>query len=580
MTPARKPDLRGRRLLAALARLVRGYWTSPDAKYGALLLLGTIALEFATVYANVLVASYQRNVVEDLERRQAANLALTAASYVGVLFFLLLTSTYRIYVRQVLEIRWRRALTMQFVVRWIGPRAYGQSQLYANLDNPDQRIAEDVRDFVASALGLSLSLLSAVATLVSFGGVLWVLSADWKIPLDGQSVEIPGLLFWVAIVSAMISITAAHLMGRKLVPINFDRLRFEADFRYGLVHFRDHVKEVALTYGDPVEREGASRRFSSVYDIFLQLIRAERNLTLVTGGLSQLNGLLPLVLALPAYFAGILTLGMIVQARVAYDQVSGSLAWFVNAYREIARWRANIERLDAFSQVMYQTEKAFEQPGIRIVPSTGDVLRLADLALEAPRGERIVRDVNATIRAGERVALVGALGKGKSTLFRAIAGIWPFGAGVIESPARQRMHFVPQQPYLPIGTLRAVISYPSAEGAFPDDRIRDALTAFGIEHLADRLDDVEPWEDALSGQEKRIIAMARLLLQKPEWIFLDDATSGLDDATERRIHQVIFERLPHATVISLGAHSGVLDLLPRRLALTPGPDGTCTLEAA
>ncbi len=580
MSPALKPTLRGRQFLRALWRLGRSYWLSHEAIRGSLLLLGAIALELATVYASVRIADSQRQVVETLEYRKPEEFLVTGAFYVGFLLLLVVVSAYRVYVRQVLEIRWRQNLTERFSNRWIGPRAYGQAQLHGDLDNPDQRIAEDIRDFVASALGLSLSLLAAVATLVSFGGLLWTLSADWKIPLDGTLLQVPGLLFWVAIGSAILSIVVTQLVGRRLVPINYDRLRYEADFRYGLVRFRDHVKEVALSRGDVVERQGAADRFRSVYQVFLRLIGAERDLSLVTGGIGQLNGLIPLLLAMPAYFAGLLTLGMILQARIAYDQVSGALLWFVNAYREIARWRANVERLAAFSDAMDDTERAFSAAGIRIETSHDGVIRLTDLHLEAPVGQRIMEGLSGTVRAGERLAIVGPMGKGKSTLFRAIAGIWPFGGGVIELPEAGRMHFVPQRPYLPIGTLRAVISYPAADGAFSDDRIREALAALGIGNLGERLADEEAWDQALSAHEQQLLAMARVLLHEPDWILLDDATSGLDEATERRTYELLLERLPRSAVIVLGAHAGVLDLLPRHWMLVPRGDGTMTLAAA
>jgi putative ATP-binding cassette transporter len=580
MPPARKPALRGRRLARALLRLVRIYWTSADAKWGALLLLGAVALEIATVYASLLIADTQRQAVEGLENYQPGDFALAGTLYVGFLMVFVVASTFRVYVRQLLEVRWRRHLTADFVGRWINPEAYAQSQLYPNLDNPDQRIAEDIRDFVASALGLSLSLLSAVVTLISFGGLLFSLSSDWRIPLDGTQIQIPGLLLWVALAASIFSMTVTHLMGRRLVPINFDRFRFEADFRYGLVRFRDHVKEVALSQGEQVERTAAGERLRRVVDVFLQLVRAERNLNLVTGGVGQLTGLLPLLLAMPAYFGGLLTLGMIVQARVAYDQVSGALLWFVNAYREIARWRANIERVAAFGDALEGTARAFASAGVTMAEGAQDRLRLTHLCIEAPVGHRLVGDVNASVGLGERIAIVGPLGKGKSTLLRALAGIWPFGSGRIERPERSRMMFLPQRPYLPIGTLRAVASYPAPEGSFPDEQIRDVLQSLGVEQLAARIGDTEPWDYVLSGHEQQLVAMARVLLHRPDWILLDDATSGLDEVTERRIYQVLLERLPGATVISLGARASVIDLLPRRWTLAERRDGTVALEAA
>jgi putative ATP-binding cassette transporter len=491
-----------------------------------------------------------------------------------------LVSSFRVYVRQVLEIRWRRGLTGHFVGRWVGGQAYVQAQLHGGeIDNPDQRIAEDVRDFVASALGLSLSLLAAVATLASFGGLLWRLSSGWVIPVGGARQQVPGLLLWVAIAFAALSMWLTHLLGRRLVPINFDRFHYEADFRYGLVRFRDHVEEVALGSGEAVERLGAVQRFRRVVGVFLQLIRAELELGILTASLGRLNSLVPLLLGAPSYFAGLVTLGLIVETRVAYDQVSGALSWFVNAYREIARWRANIERLAAFADVMDATASDLARAGVRTAIAGPEAIRLVDVRLEAPGGRVLLEGANASVGAGDRVALLGASGRGKTTLFRSLAGLWPFGAGRIERPARERMLFVPQRPYLPLGTLRAVISYPAAEGRFDDAQIREALALVGLGHLAERLDAVEPWDQQLSAHEQQLLAIARALLQQPEWLLLDEATSGLDEPTERRICEILLERLPRAGVIAAGLRPPALELMPRRWTLAER-DGTGVLQAA
>jgi putative ATP-binding cassette transporter len=580
MSPVRKPTLRGRRLTLALWQLVRIYWTSPDAKWGALLLAGAIALEIGAVQAVVAVSDAQRRSVESLEHRDAAAFTHMVALFLGLSLLSVLVSAGRIYVRQVLEVRWRRGLTGHFLGRWIGDEAYGQTQLHGGeIDNPDQRIAEDVRDFVASALGLSLSLLAAVATLVSFGGLLWSLSSGWAIPFGGVERQVPGLLLWVAVGFALVSMWLTHLVGRRLVPINYDRFHFEADFRYGLVRFRDHVEQVALGGGEAVERLGAVARFRRVVDVVLQLVRAEFELGVVTAGLGRLSSLVPLLVAAPAYFAGLVTLGLIVQTRIAYDQVSGSLSWFVNAYREIARWRANVERLAAFADVMDETGRDLARSGIRIEPAPQASIRLVDVRLEVPGGRAILEAANASIGAGDRVALIGAPGRGKTILFRSLAGLWPFGSGRIERPGRERMLFLPQRPYLPIGTLRAVASYPAAERSFDDARIREALALVGLEHLAPRLDAVEPWEQQLAAHEQQLLAIARALLQQPEWLLLDEATSGLDEATERRITEILLERLPRAGVIAAGLRSGALALLPRRWTLAER-EGRGVLEAA
>jgi vitamin B12/bleomycin/antimicrobial peptide transport system ATP-binding/permease protein len=579
MATARKPTLRGRRLVRALWRIVRIYWTSPDAKWGALLLAVAVALEFGVVQTTFYVSDAQRRTVEALEGRDASAFLFMTGLFIGLSLFLIVVSALRVYLRQLLEIRWRRGLTGDYIRRWIGEHAYGQTQLHGGaIDNPDQRIAEDIRDFVASVLGLSLSLLSAVATLISFGGLLWMLSSGWWIPIGaGAHRQVPGLLLWVAIAFSIVSMWLTHLLGRRLTPINYDRFRYEADFRYGLVRFRDHVEEVALSRGEAVERLGTVDRFRNVVNVFLQLVRAEMQLNILTGTLGRVSSLVPLIVAAPSYFSGLVTLGLIVQTRVAYDQVSGALSWFVNAYREIARWRANIERLAAFTEVMDATERDLARAEVQI--ATGEAIRLVDLRLESPAGRVLIDGANASVGAGERVAVVGPPGRGKTTLFRGLAGLWPFGAGRIERPPRDRMLFVPQRAYLPLGSLRAVVSYPAAEHSFDDAQIREALALVGLGRLADRLDAVENWPQQLSAHEQQLLAISRALLQKPDWLVLDEATSGLDEPTERRICDTLLERLPRTSVIAAGLRPPALELMPRRWTLDER-DGAPVLVAA
>ncbi len=581
MATARKPTLRGRNLARALWRIVRIYWTSPDAKWGLLLLVGAVALEFGAVQTSLYVSDTQRSTVEALEGRDLNAFLLLVGWFVGLSLFFVVVSSLRVYLRQLLEIRWRRGLTGDYVERWMGGHAYGQTQLHGDaIDNPDQRIAEDIRDFVASALGLSLSLLAAVATLVTFGDLLWTLSSGWLIPTgDGAQRQVPGLLLWVAIAFSILSMWLTHLLGRRLVPINYDRFRYEADFRYGLVRFRDHVEEVALSRGEAVERLGALQRFHGVVGVFLQLVRAELQLSILTGTLGRLSSLVPILLAAPSYFEGLITLGLIVQTRVAYDQVSGALSWFVNAYREIARWRANIERLAAFTDVMDATAADLARAQIQVATGESEAIRIVDLRLESPAGRVLVDRASVTAGAGERVAVLGPPGRGKTTLFRGLAGLWPFGAGRIERPARDRMLFVPQRAYLPLGTLRAVVSYPEAEHSFDDARIREALTSVGLGHLGDRLDATEPWDQQLSAHEQQLLAISRALLHEPDWLLLDEATSGLDETTERQVYDTLLARLPRTGVIAAGLRPQTIELMPRRWTLAER-DGTGVLLAA
>jgi len=581
MPPAAKPRIRGRQLARALWRLVRIYWTSPDAKRGALLLGSAIALQLGAVYANVLVAGAQREVGDALGARDVTAFGHAGTFLIVSMLISVAVPTYAEWVQQLLRVRWRRGVTAHFVERWIGPAAYTQADLHhGELDNPDVRIAEDVRDFVASALGLSLSLLSAIVTLASFSALLWNLSSGWGIPIAGETRHIPGLLLWIALAFALFSMWITEVVGRRLVPFNFDLIRLEADFRYGLVRYRDHVEAVALSRGEDVERLGAMGRFQRVVENFRQLVGAQRNLGLLTQSIGAANNLVPLIVAALAYFADMLTLGVIAQTRFAYGQVAGGLAWFVNAYQEIARWRANIERLATFCEAMDGAEREFESGGIRIESSEPPVLRLDGLRVEAPPGRVVLEGANATAAAGERVALVGEPGTGRTLLMRAIAGIWPFGSGRIELPARERMLFLTQQPYLPVGTLRAVVCYPSAPGGFPDQAIAEALRPFGLGALVAHLDEEAPWAQKLSAHEQQRLALARVLLHEPDWILLDEATSNLDGATELKAYETLLERLPRAAVLSVAERPGVLRYLPRHWTLNANDAGRVELRAA
>lgn len=579
--PERRSAVFGRAFARALWQLLRVYWTAPAARWGALLLAGAISLELGLVFGNVLLSDGQRRVFDALEARSAADFAVGVTFFLGATVFTVLAATFRIYMRQALEIHWREHLTTDFVARWVGQSAFWQAELHeGRIDNPDQRIAEDIRDFVASALGLSLSLLSAFVTLASFGGILWTLSGRWPVHVGGVEYHIPGLMMWVAIGSAIVAIWGTHMVGRRLVPINFDRLRCEADFRYGLVRFRDHAEAVVIARGEGVERQSLGQRFRCVVNNYWELIRAQRNLSLLTQSIGHANGILPLLIAAPSFFAGHLTLGMVAQVRVAYAEVSGALTWFVNAYQEIARWRANIERLTAFCEVMATTaaEVDPQRAGLQVRPVADAGLELEDVRLDAPDGRVLVSQASGAVRKGERVAILGPAGAGKTVLFRAMAGMWPFGAGRIEVPAADRTLFLPQRPYLPIGTLCAAVAYPAPADAYPRERLCEVLGALGLGHLEAHLDEEQNWEQRLSSAEQQRLGLARVFVHQPDWLFLDEVTSALDEASERRVYELLAERLPNVTMVAVTQRPIALRHFPRRWFLEPHDHGPAVLQ--
>jgi putative ATP-binding cassette transporter len=574
MSQPREPAVFDRRFAKSLWRLTRVYWTSADATRGGLLLALAIGLELATVGAQLLLSDSQRRIFDALQDVDAGAFFAAIGLLLVVVLGFVATSTLRIYVRQILEIRWRENLTSHFLDTWIQPTAYCQEKLHHEADNPDQRISEDIREYVASALGLSLSLLSAVVTLVSFGGLLWSLSGDWAVEVGGFHLRIPGLMLWVAILSALLATWLTHRVGRPLVPINFDRQRVEADFRFDLVRFRENVEPVAFARGEGMVRAGALGRFRAIVGNWLSLIRAQRNLTLLTTGIGEVNGVVPLLVAAPAFFTGELTLGGVAQTRIAYGQVSGALSWVVNAYQEIARWRASIERLTSFTEAMQSTEvEICEAHRIQVAEVREREIRLRDLRLELPDGAILLDDVDATIARGDRIALLGPLGTGKTALLRAIAGIWPFGKGRIELPSGDRVFILPPRPFLTIGTLRAAIAFPSPVGTFPDDRIHDVLRTLELGHLSARLDETQHWERVLSTGEEQRLGLARTLLQGPEWILLDNATGSLDEESEERIYALLAERLPHSGILSIAHRPGITRYHARRWTFTPGAAG-------
>jgi putative ATP-binding cassette transporter len=387
-------------------------------------------------------------------------------------------------------------------------------------------------------------------------------------------------MMWVAIGYALLASFITHRVGRRLVPIQFDRQRFEADFRYKLVRFRENVEPIALAAGEAAERRLALQRFGNVVSNWWQLIRAQRNLAMLTTGIGQANSLVPLLVAAPAYFGGHMTLGAVIQTRIAYGEVSGALTWFVNAYQEIARWRANVERLVTLQEeIDLVRDEIRSAPGIRVQVAADGALRLEHVQLRRPDGKLLIGEADAEIRGGDRIALFGPTGAGKRTLLRAIAGIWRFGSGRVELPAGARIAFLPQRPHIPIGTLRDALTYPDPPETFSDDRIREILRSLDLGALAGRLDESRHWQHYLSGGEQQRLALARALLHEPDWIFLDEATAGLDEESERRAYALLREKLPRAAVVSIADRPSVAALHERHWRLRPRDGGT-VLEAA
>jgi putative ATP-binding cassette transporter len=478
-----------------------------------------------------------------------------------------------------LEIRWRAWLTDYYTSRWLGRANHYRMSIVGGgeTDNPDQRIQEDVRKFTQTTLMFTLRILSRVSTLVSFSVILWGISSDFTFP--GTDVVIPGLLFWIALVYAVVATVATHLIGRPLIRLNFLQERYEADFRFGLARLREYGEQVALLDGEDEERRRLGTKFGRVIDNYYQLIAVTKRLIAFTSFYETSNSVVPYVIAAPFYFAGRITLGVMSQVASAFGQVENALSFFVTFYQSLADYKAVVDRLTSFESAIARGQAAEARKEYETLPGSGADVAVQNLHLELPDGRAIVSAPDLALKAGASTLVAGPSGSGKSTLFRTIAGIWPFGKGRISIPAGASMMLLPQRPYIPQGTLKEAVFYPQAEAIYSDAEIVDALKAARLEHLLPRLDEEDSWAQILSIGEQQRVAVARALLAKPQWLFLDEATAALDEPTEAAIYGIIKERLPNTTVVSIGHRSTLAAFHDRRVEMRPAGEGVFTPTA-
>jgi putative ATP-binding cassette transporter len=544
--------MRGGLLFAKRAwGLAAPYWSSEE-RWGARAFLTVIViLTLALVGLNVLYNEWNRNFFEAIQNKDFESFGPLLLQF-GVLATLyILGAVLRLYLTQLLQMRWRIWLTNRYLDRWLHSQVFYRMELLnARTDNPDQRIAEDLRLFAFNTLSLALGLLSSVVTLLSFVTILWVISGPATLNLGPISLEIPGYMVWVALIYAVVGSGLTHVVGRRLIPLNFQQQQVEADLRFGLVRLRENAEGVAMYRGEGVERRDLNGRIDRIYVNWRQVMRYTKNLTFFTTGYDQLAGIFPLLVAAPRYFTGEITLGVLTQIGNAFGQVQGALSWFVESYGSLAAWKATVDRLLTFEDAM--STLMVERPErIEVVANGFDGVRAEHLDLALPDGQPILSDAGLHIGPHDRVLISGPTGIGKSTLFRAVAGIWPFGDGQIEMPQHARVLFLPQRAYLPIASLREAVSYPAPLGTFDHQTIVEALHETGLENLVDQLDEVQNWSYRLSGGEQQRLALARALLHQPDWLFLDEATASLDPETEQRMYTLLLERLPGTAIVSI-----------------------------
>jgi vitamin B12/bleomycin/antimicrobial peptide transport system ATP-binding/permease protein len=548
--------------LRAFWALTKPYWVSRQRAKGLTLLGAVVGLSLVTVWLEVKFNYWNRDFYNTFESRDQAEFFRQLGMFALLALIWIVTRVYRLYFLQMLQIEWRAWLTDRFLGDWMQDQAHYRMQLLdRGTDNPDQRIAEDLRLFVELTSDLVLGLLEAVVLLVSFIIILWTLSG----PLELLGITIPGYLVWVALIYAVAGTFLTHLVGRKLIGLDFNQQRVEADFRFSLVRLRENSEGVALYRGEKEELGGLRQRFAEVISNFWLIMYKRKQLGWFTSFYHQLAIIFPYIVVSPRFFSGAIPLGAIFQTASAFGQVQGALSWFINAYTAFAQWKATVDRLIGFRASLERVRDEADRLDGERVEGAADSLALENLTLALPHGTPLLGSTTLELKPGEHVLVTGPSGAGKSTLFRALSGIWPYWKGVIRLPRGARLLFLPQKTYLPIGTLKRAVCYPDHPAQHRDASIAKALADVGLGQLAGELERSENWAQVLSGGEQQRLAFARALLTRPDWLFLDEATASLPEADQQRLYALLKEQIPRTTVVSIGHRESLAAHHTRRL---------------
>jgi len=536
-------------------KLTKLYWQSEEKWRSFLLLAAIIVLNLGSVGTLVWLNSWRNMFYTALQEYDTTAIINGIGYFTVIAFTNIVIVVYAFYLRQILEVKWRRWLTEYYMKNWLNKRAYYLMQLMhtnTSTDNPDQRISEDLKSFVSLTLSLSLGILNAVVTLVSFIVVLWNLSGVLMVPVGENQYPIYGYMVWVSILYAVVGNWLTVKIGRPLVALNFNQQRYEADFRFGLVRLRENSESIAFYGGEVREENNFAKRFKPVVENFIAVIKRQKKLTWFVSGYSQLSIIVPIVMAIPRYLSHQIALGGLMQTLEAFRHVQDSLSYFVGNYSTLAEWQAVVNRLLGFIENVNSVQNIAENQQVQTEDTVKQVFAVEGLDVCLPKGECLLNNLELTLVPGDSLLITGPSGCGKSTLLRALAGIWPFGCGKITRSLEFSALFLPQKSYLPLSTLRNILLYPCGENSTTDDFLKKILTLCKLENLINQLDTEENWSHILSLGEQQRIAFARAIIQRPDWLFLDEATSALDESTEKELYALLKSELKDSAIISIG----------------------------
>lgn len=534
--------------------LTKSYWQSEEKKKAFFLLGCIIALTLGVVYMLVLLNQWNNSFYSALQNYDAKKIfdELIHFSWLAAIYILL--AVYSYYLQQTLILNWRRWLTTRFIDIWLQNKTYYNLQMFGkDTDNPDQRISEDVRQFVEMTLSFGIGILKAFCTFASFVVILYNLSGSLSFTFMGKTWMINGYMLWASLLYSVIGTYITHIVGRKLVKINFIQQKYEADFRFSMIRLRESAESVAFYRGEAQEGSVFKQRFKMLLDNFWKLVNKQKQLVFLNSGYSQIAIIFPFVVAMNRYLTKEVTLGGLMQVASAFGRVQDSLSYFVDMYSSIAQWQAVVMRLTCFGHHMHDVYQQAERFHVERF-AAADVVEVDNMQINLPDGKPLLENISFTLHPGHNVLIKGVSGSGKSTLLRAISGIWPFVDGKIFLPERDKLMFIPQKSYLPLGTLRAALNYPGNK-PIDDTELIYLMDLCQIGYLKDKLDLEADWSHVLSVGEQQRLAFVRAHIQQPQWLFLDEATSALDEDTEANMYSLLQERLQQTTVVSVGHRS-------------------------
>jgi putative ATP-binding cassette transporter len=539
--------------LKSFWKLGRSYWISKDGGSGRGLLFVVLLLTLGNVYLMVLVNIWTRHFYNAIQKFNESIFWTLLGYFLILTLLIVIVSSFQKYLVQSLQNQWRRWMTRRFLEQWLQNKSHYLWHLETQkTDNPDQRISDDIREFVTSSLSLFVGLINQVAMFVSFIAILWTLSGPLHISLGyGRILSIPGYMVWACLIYAGISTWIAHRIGRPLVGLNYNQQLLEADFRFSLIRLRENGENIALSDGEMMEETSLKKSFQHVFSNFQSIIQKMLYLDFFSSGYNQFSDIFPLVVAAPRYFTKHMGYGGLIQVWGAFYQVKGALSWILDNYAKLAYWSAVVDRLEGFECEVNRTKQAYQQAQHLLERnSEQSPIQIKAISILAPNSQKVlVSMASQTLYPGESVMMKGPSGCGKSTLIRVLKGIWPYAQGRVIIPSRARMMFIPQKIYLPIGTLKATLTYPKPETDFSHEAVKKVLTLCQLDYLKYKLEECQHWEMVLSIGEQQRIAWGRVFLYQPEWVIMDEATSALEEELQAYFYQLIQQQFPHITVI-------------------------------